>query len=112
MRRVGRQIDDLRIHVGASSLRNFEKEVTMSWTSGHFTLDPGQTGYYQFGWGDDHGAQMAVAREFSGSTGGNPLSVTDLALVRESDNSIDYWVNVNNGGQQTATFELVGGGLT
>jgi hypothetical protein len=89
-----------------------EKEQAMSWNAFHYSLEPGHTGSYWFGWGDDHGAQIAEAREFPQSTRGNSLFTTDISTVRNNDNSITYWVNVKNNGGHTATFELVGGGLT
>ncbi len=83
----------------------------MSWNTGDFTLDAGASWSYWYGWGDDHGPQFAEAREFTGSTRGNELVASSEATVRNTDNSITYWVTVTNNGSQTATFELVGGGF-
>jgi hypothetical protein len=83
----------------------------MSWNFGHFTLDAGITWSYWYGWGDDHGPQFAEGRELTGSTLGNELVASSEATVRNTDNSITYFVTVTNSGPQTATFEIVGGGF-
>ena len=84
----------------------------MSWTAFHITLNPTASVEWWYGWGDDHGAQYAQPREFTGSARQNKLRVNYDGLFRNPDNSIWYFVNVTNEGPNMATFELVGGGLT
>ena len=82
----------------------------MAWNAFQYSLAPGDSASYWYSWGDDHGPQFAEAREFPQSTRGNPMTVLFEQTVRNSDNSVTYWVGIRNDGSQTATFELVGGG--
>ena len=84
----------------------------MSWNTFHISLTPGATIEWWYGWGDDHGAQIAQPREFTGSTRNNKLKINYDGLFRDTNNAIWYFVSVTNNGPNTATFELVGGGLT
>jgi len=47
-----------------------------------------------FWWGDDHGAQFSEAREFTGSTRGNSLTVNKFGTVRNGHNSVTYYLDV------------------
>jgi hypothetical protein len=81
------------------------------WNAFHITLSPGSAGSFGYTWGDDHGAQMALAREFTGSTRNNALIASGFGVVRNSNNSLSYLVTITNRGGNVATFELIGGNL-
>jgi hypothetical protein len=83
----------------------------MSWNTFHFTLSPGQTFEPGYTWNDDHGPQMALPREFTGSTLNNLLTAENESVIRNSNNSLSYFVTITNRGSNVATFELMGGGL-
>jgi hypothetical protein len=84
----------------------------MSWNTGHFSLNPGQTLDISYWWGDDHGPQMALGREFTGSTLNNLLTAENQSINRNSNNSLTYMVPIFNQGSNVATFELIGGSLS
>jgi hypothetical protein len=83
----------------------------MAWNTFHFTLSPGHSMEPGYSWGDDHGPQMALPREFTGSTRNNLLTASSQSVFRDSSNHLTYFVNVTNRGGNVATFELMGGGL-
>lgn len=84
----------------------------MSWNTFHFTLSPGQTFEPGYTWNDDHGPQMALPREFTGSTRNNLLTASNQSVFRDSSNNLSYFVTITNRGGNVATFELMGGGLS
>lgn len=83
----------------------------MSWNTFHFTLSPGQSFEPGYTWNDDHGAQVAQPKEFTGSTRDNLLTADNQSVVRDSNNNLSYFVKITNRGGNVATFELMGGGL-
>jgi len=78
---------------------------------GHYTFAAGQRDWIGFGWGDDHGAIIAIPREFNGSTLGNYLALESIETQRHTDGSITYWMLIWNEGPNVASFELIIGGL-
>ena len=68
-------------------------------------MEPGYT------WNDDHGPQMALPREFTGSTRNNLLTASTQSVDRDNSNHLTYFVAIKNRGGNVATFELMGGGL-
>jgi hypothetical protein len=84
----------------------------MSWNTFHFTLSPGQSTEPGYGWNNDSGAQMAIPREFTGSTLNNLLTADNFATLRDSNDNVWYYTTVTNNGGNVASFEFVGGGLS
>ena len=83
----------------------------MSWSTFHFTLSPGASMEPGYTWFDDHGPQLALPREFTGSTRNNRLTAGNQSVSRDSSNNLSYFVTVTNRGGNVATFELMGGNL-
>jgi hypothetical protein len=65
----------------------------MAWNTFHFTLSPGHSMEPGYSWGDDHGPQMALPREFTGSTRNNLLTASSQSLFRDSSNHLTYFVD-------------------
>jgi hypothetical protein len=83
----------------------------MSWNAFHITLSPGHSLEPGYTWSDDHGPQMALPREFTGSTRNNRLTAENQSVTRDSSNNLSYFLNISNRGSNVATFELMGGNL-
>ena len=79
-----------------------------TWKTGQWTLYKGQSWRIQYWWGDDHGPSFAEIKEFTGSTRGNKLVVTAYGTIRNTDNTVTYFIDIKNEGPQVATFELIG----
>jgi hypothetical protein len=79
-------------------------------TGGGVVLNPGTQTTWTFGWGDDHGFQIAGPNPLQPLNGAK-LTFFDTAKSM-SGGAATYWVTIRNDGGAATVHNLEGGGLT
>jgi hypothetical protein len=80
-----------------------------SGTYGQFTINSGDTLSCWLAFNGDPGPVFVECREFTESTRGNNLMVTQYGCVRNTDNTMTYLWDITNNGPQVAVFEFLYG---
>lgn len=74
-------------------------------------LNPGQTAYWWYGWGDDHGTQLATADIKTPNAGAVHVAF-DQREKKENSGAATYFVSITNQGPGPCWHNLQGGGVS
>jgi hypothetical protein len=96
---------------GAANMINREEDMSFKNVGPPTLLYPGGTAYWWYGWGNDHGPQLAEA-DIKTPNLGAVHEASDQRLKKDNSGATTYYVNIANQGPGPCWHNLMGGGLS